>query len=119
MRPTLNQAIVYVSQMPRAVAFYHDVLGLPLLLETETWSELLAGQVTLALHLTHRLTDAAEPPLPAGQVELQFSVGDLDAACAELRAQGIAVEGPRVMAGLDFPLATLRDPDGLSIILVP
>lgn len=37
----LNYAIVFVSDMKRAVSFYRDVLGLPLRFESPGWTEYL------------------------------------------------------------------------------
>ncbi len=46
----LNYAIVFVSDMKRAVAFYRDVIGLPLRFESPGWTELATDGATLALH---------------------------------------------------------------------
>jgi catechol 2,3-dioxygenase-like lactoylglutathione lyase family enzyme len=115
----LTQLIVYVTHMGRAIAFYRDAMGLPLVIESEHWSELAAGDVTLALHLTSAEPGSSSHTLPAGRAELQFQVGDLDYACETLRALGYTVDGPRTLGGLPTPLAFLRDPDGLSIVLSP
>ncbi len=45
----LSYVIKYVSDMNRAVAFYRDVLGLPLKFESQGWSEFAMGETTLAL----------------------------------------------------------------------
>ena len=46
----LNYAIVHVSDMARAAAFYRDVLGLPLKFESPGWTEFATEGATLALH---------------------------------------------------------------------
>lgn len=46
----VNYAIVFVSDMKKGVAFYRDVLGLPLKLETPHWTEFATEGATLALH---------------------------------------------------------------------
>ena len=46
----LTCAIVFVSDMKRSVAFYHDVLGLPLRFESPGWTEFATEGATLALH---------------------------------------------------------------------
>ena len=43
---------VNVSDMSRSVAFYRDILGLPLKFQSPGWSEFQTGATTLALHLT-------------------------------------------------------------------
>jgi catechol 2,3-dioxygenase-like lactoylglutathione lyase family enzyme len=42
---------VNVSDMSRSVAFYRDILGLPLKFQSPGWSEFQTGATTLALHL--------------------------------------------------------------------
>src|SRR3972149_4176553 len=46
----VNYAIVFVSDMKRSVAFYRDVLGLPLKFESPGWTEFATDGTTLALH---------------------------------------------------------------------
>jgi catechol 2,3-dioxygenase-like lactoylglutathione lyase family enzyme len=48
----VNFAIVFVSDMKRAVAFYRDVIELPLRFESPGWTEFATDGATLALHLT-------------------------------------------------------------------
>ena len=50
MAPKLSYAIKFVADMDRLVAFYRDVLGLPLKFQSPGWSEFLTGETTLALH---------------------------------------------------------------------
>lgn len=58
--------------MDRAVAFYRDVIGLPLKFQSPEWSEFATGEITFALH-------PARDKNPAGKMELGFSVPDLRA----------------------------------------
>src|SRR5262245_38785724 len=46
----INYAIIFVSDMKRSVAFYRDVLGIPLRFESPHWSEFANEGETLALH---------------------------------------------------------------------
>ena len=46
----LTYVIEFVGDMNRAVAFYRDIVGLPLKFESPDWSELSTGETTLALH---------------------------------------------------------------------
>ncbi|MCI0743088.1 MAG: VOC family protein [Gemmataceae bacterium] len=52
----VNYAIVFVSDMKRSVAFYRDVLGLPLRFESPGWTELATEGATLALHASEDLS---------------------------------------------------------------
>jgi len=107
----LNYAIVFVSDMPRSIAFYRDTLGLLLKFESPHWSEFANEGSTIALH-------PASAENPAGTCQLGFSLEEgLDALHEKLTAQGVKV----VMAPRDeqFGLrqAVYADPDGLRFTL--
>jgi len=67
----LNYAIVFVSDMKRAVAFYRDVVGLPLKFESPGWTEFATDGATLALHV--QTSDE-----PAGRCRPGLNVANLD-----------------------------------------
>ena len=46
-----SYVIVFVSDMARSVAFYRDVLGLPLEFESPKWTEFETPGTTVALHI--------------------------------------------------------------------
>ena len=46
----VSYAIVFVSDMKRSVAFYRDVIGLPLKFDSPEWSEFATDGATFALH---------------------------------------------------------------------
>ena len=54
----VSYAIVFVSDMKRSVAFYRDVIGLPLKFDSPEWSEFATEGATLALHRSE------EPAVP-------------------------------------------------------
>ena len=61
----VDYIMVNVSDMSRSVAFYRDILGLPLKFESPGWSEFQTGATTLALHLI-RTREGREGGAPAG-----------------------------------------------------
>jgi lactoylglutathione lyase len=65
----LNYAIVFVSDMKRSVAFYRDIVGLPLKFESPHWSEFATEGATLALHAAETAAAAKDDPqkFPAGR----------------------------------------------------
>ena len=78
----LSHAIIFVSDMARSVAFYRDVLGLPVRFESDKWTEFETPGSTLALHLADVPNNAAAisaDAIPAGVCHLSFAVDDLDA----------------------------------------
>jgi catechol 2,3-dioxygenase-like lactoylglutathione lyase family enzyme len=80
----LDHVYYWVSDMDRAVAFYRDVLDLPLLRQSgDEWAEFDGGGVRLALHGAVR----GHAPPPGGATAV-FLVEDLDVAQAALSAVG-------------------------------
>ncbi|HEY1378830.1 MAG TPA: VOC family protein [Gemmataceae bacterium] len=112
----VNYAIVFVSDMKRSVAFYRDVLGLPLKFESPGWTEFATGGATLALHLSETANsggDSAKHP-PAGRCRPGLGVPDLDEFHKRVVAQGVpCLQEPTTVFGTR--VAQYADPDGLAI----
>ena len=112
----IDYAMVNVSDMARSVAFYRDVLGVPLRFESPGWSEFDTATTTLALHMASAPAPAPSHGPAAGTCTLGFSVDDLDATVASLQARGaVFVMPPTTQAEEGIRLAVLVDPDGLAI----
>jgi lactoylglutathione lyase len=112
-----SYVIVFVSDMARSVAFYRDVLGLPLRFESDKWTEFETPGTTLALHLADAPSGAAisADAIPAGQCHLGFSVDDLDAFHQEMVAKGVPCLQPPQEEDFGGRLAGYADPDGQAI----
>ena len=113
----VNYAIVFVSDMARAVTFYRDVIGLPLRFESPGWTEFATDGATLALHKAE-IADAARASagehLHAGQCRPGLSVPDLDAFHERMAAHGVpCLQPPKTVFG--SRVAQYVDPDGLTI----
>ena len=111
----VNYAIVFVSDMKRSVAFYRDVIGLPLKFDSPEWSEFATDGATFALHRAEKPADAAEgTELPAGHCRPGLSVPDLDAFHLRMvEHQVICTQQPKDLFGAK--IAQYLDPDGLAI----
>ncbi len=106
----LNYAIVFVSDMSRAVKFYRDTLGLPLKFESPHWTEFANEGSTLALH-------PASAESPAGTCQLGFPAEDLDAIHQRLTSQEVKVVMPPRTEQYGIRQAVYADPDGLRFTL--
>jgi catechol 2,3-dioxygenase-like lactoylglutathione lyase family enzyme len=97
-----------VTDMPRSVAFYRDVVGFPVQFGNDEVTFLDAGGVTLVLQGRKTL-----PPSDDGdRTEIVLPVEDIDAAHRTLRERGASFRvEPRVVTG-DRLAADFRDPDG-------
>ena len=112
----INYSIVYVSDMDRSVAFYRDVLGIPIKFESPGWTEFVTEGATLALHIS----DLPKPdgPTPAsdhaGQCRAGFQVPDLDEFHKRMNEQHVpCVQEPTETFGVR--IAKYADPDGLIL----
>jgi lactoylglutathione lyase len=116
----LSYAIVFVSDMRRAVAFYRDILGLPLKFESPEWTEFATEGATLALHAADEA--AGEPAAasgtarktPAGTCRPGLSVPNLDEFHRRMVERNVpCLQPPQDLFGAR--LAQYADPDGLAI----
>jgi len=107
----IQYAMVFVTDMKRAVAFYRDALGLPLRFESSHWTEFATEGATLALH--HAEKASAPPHEPgAGHCRPGFQVADLDEFHRRLVARAVpCVQEPKEVFG--SRVAQYSDPDGL------
>lgn len=112
----VNYAIVFVSDMSRSVAFYRDVIGMPLKFESPGWSEFVTEGATLALHLSNRPGGQRADPnaVPAGHCRPGLSVPDLNAFHATMVEKGVAcIQAPTDVFG--SKVAQYLDPDGMGL----
>jgi lactoylglutathione lyase len=112
----VSYAIVFVSDMKRAVAFYRDVIGLPLKFESPGWSEFISEGATLALHVSEATSserdDAAK--VPAGRCRPGLSVPNLDEFHQRMLERKVpCVQEPTETFGVR--IAQYVDPDGLGL----
>jgi catechol 2,3-dioxygenase-like lactoylglutathione lyase family enzyme len=111
-----GNATIYVSDMQRAVDFYHKTLELPLVFRAaDHWAELDAGG---GLHLGLHPASARGPaPGTPGGITVGLAVDEPIALVVEtLRNRGVIVDGPIVDAG-GLALAFFTDPDGNPLYL--
>lgn len=109
----IDYAIVFVSDMSRSVAFYRDVVGLPLKFETPQWTEFATEGSTLALHASSEAAaeDAADEQ--AGTCRTGFTVPDIDAFHRRMIERKVPCrQEPTEVFGVR--IAQYRDPDGMT-----
>ena len=112
----VNYAIVFVSDMKRAVSFYRDVLGLPLRFESPGWTEFSTEGATLALHASEGSGaeyDNTHKEL-AGRCRPGLSVPNLDEFHTRMVERNVpCIQEPKEVFGAR--IAQYVDPDGLVI----
>ena len=100
------------QDLARAKRFYTGVLGLEVETEGESDMELRCGQVTLDIFEPSSIGQPFAPS-PGG---LALRVADVDAARAELEAQGVQFEGDTIRTSV-CTQAWFKDPDGNALML--
>ena len=112
----VNYAIVFVSEMNRAVSFYRDVLGLPVRFESPGWTEFATDGATLALHPSEETNSEQSDPqyIPAGRCRPGLSVPNLDEFHKRMIERRVrCIQEPTEIFGAR--VARYLDPDGLAI----
>ena len=110
----IGQIAMTVGDLPRAIAFYRDVLGMRFLFEAPPAMAFFdCGGVRLMLSLPEQAGPAAGQQFGA---ILYYSVDDIQRAAQALEARGVTFEAaPHIVARLahaDLWMGFLRDPDG-------
>ena len=112
----IGQIALAVKDVPRATAFYREVLGLPYLFETSGLVFFDCGGVRLMLSRAEQ----KEFDHPASII--YYKVVNIQESAAVLRSRGVTFERePHVIARLpshDLWMAFLRDPDGNMLALM-
>ncbi len=110
----INYSIVFVSDMARSVAFYRDVVGIPLKFESPGWTEFVTDGATLALHKSDGSASDADTQHaePAGSCRTGFEVQNLDVFHERMIENNVrCVQEPTATFGAR--ISQYLDPDGL------
>lgn len=80
----LSTIALVVRDMDRSVAFYRDIVGLKVQLQTPYWSSMDAGNIIIGLHPESEHSKVA----PGGGCNFGFEVSDIQNTAEELKAKG-------------------------------
>ena len=118
MRPVeqpmrIAYSIVFVSDMKRSIAFYRDVIGIPLKFDSPHWTEFATEGVTLALHRSDAPAQAGDiHPERPGTCRTGFNVPDIDAFHQRMTEHKVrCLQPPTETFGVR--IAQYTDPDGM------
>lgn len=122
--------LIGVFDMPKALAFYRDVLGFELIsaspvVETPEgqfshWMWLRLGAAELMLNTQYDSGERPEHPVATSLVahgDTSFYIGcsDIDAAYERLTLRGLKADSPKV-APYGLRNFSVKDPDGYSVV---
>lgn len=105
---TIGQIAITVHELPRAVEFYRDKLGIPFLFEVPNMAFFNCGGVRLMMGPPEGTKDSLSSVI-------YYKVDDIQAAAEALRLRGVTFEQePHFVAKMpdhDLWMAFFRDPD--------
>jgi len=110
---------VFVSDWPRALKFYSEAVGLPILFANQEagWAQLDTGECQLALERAAS-PEEGEEDLVGRFVGASLAVEDVHATYERLRSRGVEFVGPPEPQPWGGVLAHFRDPDGNVLTLL-
>jgi lactoylglutathione lyase len=109
----ISYITLWVNQYDACLAFYRDILDLPLESSDDNFAQFATQGAKLYLH---RLGD--KTPLRDHGVEIHFEVPDIDAAYNWLLNRGAKFMQPPSNMPWGTRMAALRDPEGNAIEIV-
>jgi catechol 2,3-dioxygenase-like lactoylglutathione lyase family enzyme len=109
---TIGQIGIGVSDVPRAVVFYRDQLGLPFLFQAPNMAFFDCAGVRLMMG----------PSEGAGNSIIYYKVDDIEATTQVLKSRGVVFDrDPHLVARMGdhhLWMAFFRDPDGNTLALM-
>jgi catechol 2,3-dioxygenase-like lactoylglutathione lyase family enzyme len=112
----LAQIAFSTRDLPRAVAFYRDVLGLKLMFEVSGMAFFDAGGIRLMIGPAHHKGELQN------NTYVYFDAGDWNATEAALTARGLTFERPAEVVqregGKEHALRFFKDPDGNALAIM-
>lgn len=111
----VGNVILAVKDLDKSIAFYHDLIGLPIKNQRRTWVDLGTSGALLSLHPASLTAEHIGSSIENG-ITIGFLVGDVQSAVDELRGKGVKIYREIVErdAGKN---AVVLDPDGYLVSL--
>lgn len=110
------QVALIVRDLPRAIAFYRDTLGLTFMFETNGMAFFQAGDLRLIVGL------ARQGSVPIGGAVVYFDAHDWAATEAALVSRGVRFTAPTEVVqregGREHALREFTDPDGNALAIM-
>ena len=113
MLSRISYITLWVNEYDACLAFYRDVLGLPLEASDENFAQFATQGTKLYLH---RLGDKSL--LRSRGLEIHFEVPDVDVAYSKLLDRGVQFEHQPANMPWGARMAAFRDPEGNAIEIV-
>lgn len=111
----VGNVILAVKDLDKSIAFYHDIIGLPIKNQRRSWVDLGTSGALLSLHPASLTAEHIGSSIDNG-ITVGFLVGDVKSSVEELKTKGVKIYRDIVErdAGLN---AVVLDPDGYLVSL--
>jgi len=111
----VGNVILAVGDIDKSLAFYHEIIGLPIKNQRRSWVDLGTSGALLSLHPASLTAEHVGSSIDNG-ITIGFLVGDVQSAVDELKEKGVKIHRDIVEkeAGKN---AVISDPDGYLISL--
>ena len=109
MIETVSGVIIWTDRLDRLVAFYRDVLQLPVHSVRPSFVAFAFGDFRLSIGLHDGVHGEANDPY---RIMVNFNVTDIAATYTALRERGVEFIRPPALEEWGGWVATLKDPDG-------
>ena len=96
----LDYVVLICNDLIPMKQFYHEIMGFPIYLETESWIEMRVGSMLLTLSKRDRPFVGSAVPDDSAAVQLAFRVApqEVQSCYEELLAQGVEiVQAPQII----------------------
>lgn len=111
----VGNVILAVKDLDKSIAFYHEILGLPIKNQRRTWVDLGQTGALLSLHPASLTSDHSSNTMEGGIV-IGFLVGDVKSAIDELKTKNVKIHRDIVERDAGKNVIVL-DPDGYMVSL--
>jgi len=111
----VGNVILAVTDIDKSLAFYHEIIGLPIKNQRRSWVDLGTSGAILSLHPASLTAEHVGSSIDNG-ITIGFLVGDVQSAVDELKEKGVKIHRDIIEkdAGKN---AVIMDPDGYLISL--
>ncbi len=116
----LDYVVLLCRDLATMKRFYHEIMGFPIHLETDSWIEMRVGSVLLTLSKRERPHIGAPPPEGSAAVQLAFRVApqEVEPCYEALKANNVEIVQPpsvidrRVWQYWKHRTLFFKDPEG-------
>jgi lactoylglutathione lyase len=115
MLKKISHLVVYVANMENSIEFYHEILGLPIRMQSDHWTEVGGSEngVFIGLHPTQKKIVASDY-----SIDIAFQVEDIRDEREQLEQRGVVFYDEITQISPTSWYTSFRDPDGNNLSIV-